>query len=285
MMDPSDYFKISKLDGPQKIFDLTNRAGIITGGSGKMGQQFATVLAKAGAKVIISDIDEKKCHEIALGISESSSGEVIGVGCDVTNETQVRNLFERTSAEVGQLDFLINNVMSKPPGYYRPFFAYGTDTWENVLKGNLTGTYLCCREAAKMMKKNKSGSIVITSSIYGLVGPDQRVYEGGSNNPYDKNDPLSLPCVYSVSKGGLNMLAKHLATLFGPDQIRVNVLVPGGVYDHQETSFHEAYVNRTPLGRMAVWSDYNGAILFLVSNASRYMTGANLVVDGGWTAW
>ena len=137
------------------------------------------------------------------------------------------------------------------------------------------------------MKKKGQGSIVIVSSIYGLVGPDQRIYRNCSptNNPYGGSDSLNTPGSYAASKGGLIAFARYLAVLMGPDNIRVNVLTPGGVFDEQEEAFHQEYVQRTPLGRMAVWSDYSGAILFLVSDASRYMTGANLVVDGGWTAW
>jgi NAD(P)-dependent dehydrogenase (short-subunit alcohol dehydrogenase family) len=120
-----------------------------------------------------------------------------------------------------------------------------------------------------------------------MVSPDQRIYRDcqPAKNPYGGEDPLSVPASYSASKGGLIAFARHLATLWAEDGIRVNVLIPGGVHDGQEESFHQEYIRRTPLGRMAVWSDFNGAILFLASDASRYMTGANLIVDGGWSAW
>jgi NAD(P)-dependent dehydrogenase (short-subunit alcohol dehydrogenase family) len=120
-----------------------------------------------------------------------------------------------------------------------------------------------------------------------MVGPDQRIYEGCSptNNIYSTSESLNTPAVYSVTKGGLIAFTKYLATLFGHEKIRVNTLIPGGVFDDQEESFHRQYIKRTPLNRMAVWSDFNGAILFLVSDASRYMTGTDLIIDGGWTAW
>ena len=177
--------------------------------------------------------------------------------------------------------------MGKPPGYYEPFDSYGVSTWEQVLSANLTGAFLCCREAARLMAETGGGSMVLTASIYGLVGPDQRIYEGSDAqaNPYDTTAPLNLPGAYVASKGGLIAFARYLATLLAPQGIRVNTLVPGGVFDQQAPSFHEAYVERTPMGRMAVWSDFNGAILFLVSDASRYMTGSELVIDGGWRAW
>jgi NAD(P)-dependent dehydrogenase (short-subunit alcohol dehydrogenase family) len=153
---------------------------------------------------------------------------------------------------------------------------------------NLSGTFLCCREASKIMiEQSTGGSIVVTASTYGVVGPDQRIYDGCSpgKNLYGGNFKLNAPASYSASKAGLIGLARYLATYVGSNGIRVNVLTPGGVFDGQEESFHAAYTQRVPLGRMAVWSDYNGAILFLISDASRYMTGSNLVVDGGWTAW
>ena len=137
------------------------------------------------------------------------------------------------------------------------------------------------------MKRKEGGSIVLTASIYGIVGPDQRIYEDCTSaaNIYDEQDPLNCPASYSASKAGIIGLARHFATSLGKEGIRVNVLTPGGVYDNQEDAFHNAYCHRTVLGRMADKTDYNGAILFLVSQASRYMTGANLVIDGGWTAW
>ena len=128
--------------------------------------------------------------------------------------------------------------------------------------------------------------MVLTGSIYGVVGPDQRIYEGQSTpNPYGEADPLSTPASYSTSKAGLLGLVRHLATLWGSRGVRVNMLTPGGIEDGQDEAFLKAYSARTPLGRMASWADYQGAILMLCSDASRYMTGANLVVDGGWTAW
>jgi len=177
--------------------------------------------------------------------------------------------------------------MSKPEGYYRPTDQYPEKTWEMALQGNLTSAFLCCRQAEKYLKNRHYGSVVLISSIYGVVGPDQRIYQGclAADNIYGSSDPLNCPAVYSATKAGLIGLGKHFAALWGPQHIRINILTPGGVYDGQAEPFHRKYSDRTPLGRMAVWSDFNGAILFLVSDASRYMTGSNLVVDGGWTSW
>lgn len=281
------YKEIKPLEKLENIFDLKDRVAVIVGGAGKMGQQFAQTIGFAGAKVIIADKNDKICKKLAKEISTYTNSQITGYECDVTEEKQIQKLFKEVYDEYRRIDILIYNVMAKPEGYYRPFKEYPVKTWKEVLDGNLTGAFLCCREAANYMKKSKKGAVVLTSSTYGLIGPDQRIYKNCSpkKNIYGGSDPLNCPASYSASKAGLLGLARYLAALCGEFNIRVNVLTPGGVYDDQEESFHKEYVNRTPLSRMAVWSDYNGAILFLVSDASRYMTGANLVIDGGWTIW
>lgn len=283
-----EYRNIPELANPMQLFDLKNRVGLITGGCGKMGQQFARTLASADATVIIADLDKEKCMAAAASMESSGNGTVIGVGCNVAEQTEVLELFAFIKKEFGRLDFLINNVMAKPHGYYSPFEEYTKETWDKVMEINLSGTFFCCREAAVIMKQgNSGGSIVVTSSTYGISGPDQRIYRDCSpgQNIYGGSYRLNAPASYSASKAGLIGLARYMATYLGTEGIRVNVLTPGGVFDGQEEAFHKAYTERVPLGRMAVWSDYNGAVLFLVSDASRYMTGTNLIVDGGWTAW
>lgn len=282
-----DYFKIKEFHKVESIFNLTGKVAVIIGGAGKMGKQFAITLGYAGAKVVLSDVDARKCKALAKEVEALTSTSVIGLKCDASKERQVQELFKKVHDTCGKIDILIYNVMAKPDGYYTPLNKYSLSTWKAVLDGNLTGAFLCCREAVNHMKKSRGGSIVLTSSLYGIVGPDQRIYKGCSpkKNIYGGADPLNCPASYSASKAGLVGLARHLATLWGEFNIRVNVLVPGGVYDSQERSFHNEYAKRTPLGRMGVWSDYNGAILFLASDASRYMTGATLVIDGGWSAW
>lgn len=281
------YENIRPLRDPSAIFDMSGRIGLIVGGCGRMGQEFAQTLMGAGAIVILADQSAPVCEMASNTIMGATGKQPPTCVCDVSAEEDVIALFSRIEREFGRLDFFVSNVMAKPAGYYLPFQDYSLETWKRVHDTNLTGTFLCCKQAAKLMEKHKQGSIVITSSIYGLVSPDFRVYQDCSpvENPYGGHDPLTTPAAYVSSKGGLISLARYLAVLLAPKNIRVNVLTPGGVYDNQEDAFHRAYIERTPLRRMAVWSDYNGAILFLVSDASRYMTGANLVVDGGWTAW
>jgi len=282
-----NYNTIDALQKPEQIFDLSDRVGIITGGAGKMGREFAKVLSFAGASVVLADIDKEGCQEAAVTVSKETGGNILGLPCDVSNKKDVESLFSFLESEFGRLDFLVNNIMAKPDGYYKSFEQYDVATWNEVVRSNLTGVFLTCQAAVRLMKRSNGGSIVNTASIYGVVAPDQRIYDVCSpeENLYGGKYPLNIPGVYSASKGGVISFSRYLAVSCAGDNIRVNVLTPGGVYDGQEDSFQEEYVKRTPLGRMAIWSDYNGAILFLVSEASRYMTGANLIIDGGWTSW
>lgn len=281
-MNLKDYENLEKLDTPEDLIDLDGKVGLIAGGNGNMGRQFASFLCKAGAKVIIVDINSD-VEKINLN---STKGEIIGIACDLSSGKEVVELFDHLKQKFGKLDFLISTIMSRPEGYYEKFETYDVKTWNEVMSGNVTSSFMLCQHASSLMKVN-GGSIILTSSIYGLVGPDYRIYEDSeeSSNPYDSNRKLTLPHSYSASKGALISLCKSLSTELSVHNIRVNTLIPGGVYDNQNPSFHDKYVARTPLGRMATWTDFNGAVLFLVSDFSRYMTGTSLVVDGGWTAW
>lgn len=286
-MKPAEYSNLEALEKPSRIFDLTGRVALIAGGAGKMGQQFAKTLALAGANVAIADLDKEYSLTVANKISTFTGKKILGIGVDFSEEEQISSAFKAVRDILGSIDIFIYNVMAKPDGYYRPFDEYSMKTWNTVIGGNLTGAFLGSREAAKDMKASQKGVIVLTASTYAIVGPDQRIYKDcvPKNNIYGGQYPLYQPAPYSTSKGGLISLARYLATLWGREGIRVNCLTPGGVYDGQEEVFRRAYEDRTPLGRMAEWTDYNGAILFLCSDASRYMTGSNLVVDGGWSAW
>lgn len=286
-MDVKKYIEIRPLKKVEQMFDLSNKVGVIIGGAGKMGQAFAGSLVHAGAMILIADHNADLCGEAVINIENDIGKKVKSFVCNVANQDEVKALFDSVSKEFGRLDFLINNAMSKPEGYYQPFQDYSLDTWKEVMDTNLAGAFMSCQAAIPLMRQTGGGSIVITASTYGVVSPDQRIYKDckRGKNLYGGSFSLNAPGVYSASKGGLIAFSRYLATLLAPENIRVNVLTPGGVYDGQEESFHKAYIERTPLGRMATWTDYNGAILFLVSDASRYMTGSNLIVDGGWTAW
>lgn len=282
---PDSYKNLKSLRTPEELFSLKGKVGIIFGGAGKMGQEFTQALSYSGAEVILSDLDAQRCTETASRLDQELPTSITSFPCDVSSSKNVKELFGELKKKYSKLDFLIHNVMSKPQGYYEPFENYSSETWESVLAGNLSGAFYVTQAAAEMM--DAGGSIVMTSSIYGKVGPDQGLYNGCSpaGNIYGGTVSLNAPGAYSASKGGVVSYSRYLATLLAPRKIRVNALIPGGVFDGQEEVFHQNYVERTPLARMAEWSDFNGAIVYLVSEASRYMTGAEFVVDGGWTAW
>lgn len=266
-------------------FDMKNKAVIVTGGAGLLGRQFSKTLAEAGAGVVVADLLIEKAEKVATALRKSGY-QAIGVQVDVTDKSSVENLVAETISEFGILNALINSAAMDPKfdnehagQHNNSFEDYPVDMFRSALDVNLTGMFLCCQAAVKEMLKQKKGSIVNICSTYGLVGPDQRLYErDGQPRQYK-------PVFYTVSKAGVLGLTKYLATYYMGTQIRVNALTPGGVYNLHDEIFTERYSARTVLGRMADQDEMNGACLFLASDASSYMTGSNLVVDGGWTAW
>jgi NAD(P)-dependent dehydrogenase (short-subunit alcohol dehydrogenase family) len=280
--------KMSSID---KLFDLSGRVAIITGAAGLLGTEYADVLAEAGANIVAVDMKQQACQETAERLMSVHRVKALPMPIDITDEDQIEEMVHKVIDTFHRIDILINNAAltakggSKDlSGYFSPFEEYPVEIWEKALKVNLTGMFLCSRAAGRQMVKQNRGVIVNISSTYGVVAPDQRIYEG-SQNPYDKSTNLNTPICYSVTKGAVLALTRYLATYWAGKNIRVNTMTPGGVYEKHDEEFVKRYVYRTPLGRMADKGDYRGAMLFLVSDASSYMTGANLIVDGGWTTW
>jgi NAD(P)-dependent dehydrogenase (short-subunit alcohol dehydrogenase family) len=268
-------------------FDVSGRTIIVTGGAGLLGREYGRALVAAGASVVLADINRDEVAAVAADL-RGQPGTAIGVGVDVANEASVAQLVQTTKASFGRIDGLVNNAAVNPSfvgdqaaRFDLPFEQYSLDLWNRTLAVNLTGMFLCTREVAPTMLAQQRGVIVNVSSTYGMVGPDQRLYEAetpGGRRGYK-------PVAYSVTKSGVLGFTRFLATYWGGTGIRVNTLTPGGVFNDQPEEFVRRYSARTPLGRMADHDEYSGALLFLLSDASSYMTGANLVVDGGWTAW
>lgn len=292
-------------------FDITGRVAVVTGGAGLLGAEFCEVLAEAGARVIVADISQKAASQVANRLngkySDESSGSrrvcSLAIDTDVTSKASVARLINATLDAFGRLDILVNSAALDPkfdpghlgelgerdesqrepsisPGdYHTTFENCPLELWNQALEVNLTGMFLCCQAAARPMLEQNKGVIVNLSSIYGLVGPDQRIYQRlGKPTKYK-------PVYYSVTKAAVLGLTRYLATYYAGKGIRVNALTPGGVDNEHDPDFVKAYSARTVLGRMARKDEMNGALLFLASDASSYMTGANLVVDGGWTSW
>jgi NAD(P)-dependent dehydrogenase (short-subunit alcohol dehydrogenase family) len=265
------------------LFDLTGRVAILTGAAGLLGQRYAMALAEAGAQLVLADLDGPKCQRLAADVTRTSGRKAVAIAADVSQAEGAQAVADQARASLGGTDILINNVMAKPPGYYAPLEQYSLDAWEKTFAGNVTSILLLTQRVAPQMIGRGGGVIVNVASTYGLVAPDQRIYEGIAN-PYHQG-AFSSPVSYAASKSAVLNLTRYLAGYYGAQKIRVNTLTPGGVDDGQEPTFVRRYAERTMIGRMAKPDDYLGAMLFLVSDASSYMTGANLVVDGGWTAW
>jgi len=262
----------------KKIFSMKNKKVVIFGGTGNLGLNFSQTLSSAGAKVFLLDKNKK----------EINNKNIIFQKCNVDLKKNISNSLNKIIKKEKKLDVLIYNVYSKPKNYYQGFEKYNLNTWEKVLKTNLTGAFLSCQLMINHFKKKEiSGNIIIVLSTYGIVGPDLSIYENLANkkNIYGGKYSLTTPVSYASTKSGLLGLMKYLATTCGKFGIRANSLTPGGIYDFQEKKFVKKYIKKVPLGRMADWSDYNGSILFLASDASKYMSGSNLIIDGGWTAW
>lgn len=259
-----------------KLFDLSGRVAIVTGGTGLLGMVFVHALSGHGAHVVLADLDQQHCDQCASEIVRAHGGRAIGVQTDVARPEDVKRLVERVRSEFGQIDILVNNAAGYPPGFYAPFEEYTLEAWSQAMAVNLTGTFLMAQAVGRVMLSRGQGSIINISSIYGIVGPDPRIYEGSN---------INTPVAYPVSKAGVLGLTRYLATYWADKGIRVNAIAPGGVFRGQQDPFLALYSARVPMGRMARKEELAGAVIYLASDASSYVTGHNLVVDGGWTAW
>jgi NAD(P)-dependent dehydrogenase (short-subunit alcohol dehydrogenase family) len=269
--------------GNNNIFSLNGKVVIVTGAIGLLGKQFCQALSNAGANVVVSDLDEKNCKIFACTLKSNA----IGVFTDVTDADSIRNLRDEVLRKFEKIDILVNNAaindMFENPNLaleQSKFENYPLEKWKRSLDVNLTGVFLCSQIIGSEMLKVGYGNIINIASTYSVVAPDQSLYL----KP-DKTQAFYKPPAYSVSKSAVISFTKFLAAYWGKCGIRVNALSPGGVENSQNEFFIENYSARTPLGRMAKPSDYNGAIIFLASDLSSYMTGANLIIDGGWTIW
>jgi len=266
------------------LLDIQNKVVALIGSTGILGSEYVKFLSEEGANVIICDIDMDKCISYANDMREKYNTNPLPLYIDLFEEESIRKYFAEAMKYYGKIDTLINNSQVKPEGFYNSFENYTKDTLMSVLEGNTVGMALSCQEACKIFLKQGNGNIINVASIYGITGADQRLYDD-VENIYNPEERFSSPISYAVSKAGVVNMTRYLASYYREKGIRVNCLIPGGVYDNHDDNFNNNYSTRTLLGRMANRDEYNGALLYLVSDASSYMTGANLVVDGGWTAF
>jgi NAD(P)-dependent dehydrogenase (short-subunit alcohol dehydrogenase family) len=261
-----------------KLFDLSGRVVIITGAAGNLGSKYAEGLSQVGANVVLADLDYDRCKKLGKQLESKYSTKTLAVKLDLTNKISIKNMVSKSMKEFSKIDVLINNAayQGNPKTRKIKFEDFPLDEWNKAVSVNLTGVFLTCQEVGKIMVKQKYGNIINISSTYGLVAPDQRIYGISGQN---------AAAFYSTTKAALLNLTRYLASYWNRTGIRVNSLSPGGVENSQESNFIKKYSEKTMLGRMANKNEYVGAIIFLSSDASSYMTGSNLIVDGGWSAW
>ena len=266
-------------------FNLEGKVAVVTGALGLLGREHCSALAAAGARVVVSDLNGEGCAELAESLTAASKRPALGIATDVTREDDVEALSERVLGSFGQVDILVNNAAiddkySADAADESRFERYSVERFRRMLDVNVVGVFLCSQRIGRRMAVRGSGSIINVASTYGLVAPQQALYRRADGSQSFFKSPA-----YPTSKGAVLQFTRFLAAYWGAAGVRVNALSPGGVAQDPDPHFRAEYEARTPLGRMAQPSDYRGALLFLASSASAYMTGANLVVDGGWTAW
>jgi len=243
-----------------------------------LGSEYALGLSEAGANVVLADLNIEKSKKLENIIKKKYNTTPLSIKVDVTNPKSIQNLIKKTLKKFKKIDVLVNNAILSEQGKFKKikFENYPLSLWNQVIDVNLTGTFLCCQEIGKIMKRQKNGIIINISSIYGVNGADQRIYA---------NSGIIKSAAYSVTKAAIINFTRYLAAYWNRSGIRVNTLSLGGVEEDQDKIFKKNYNAKTILGRMAKKNEFVAALIFLSSDASSYMTGSNLVIDGGWASW
>ncbi len=257
-------------------FALTGKVVVLTGAAGILGSRAVRHFLDCGARVCALDLSPEALDKLG-----PDQGNLLKIATDVADPGSVRRAGDLLEAQWGTPDVLLNNAAAKSENFFAPFEEFPIADWNEVMAVNLTGAMLCCQVFGSPMARQGRGAIVNTLSIYGIVAPDQRIYEGSEY----LGRPINTPAIYSASKAGLWGLTRYLATYWGPKGVRVNAVTPGGVFSGQNDTFVQHYSERVPLNRMAEPADIVNAMAYLASDAAAYVNGHNLVVDGGWTVW
>ncbi len=256
-----------------ELFSLNKKIALVVGGAGKIGLPMAEGLAEAGATVYIGSRNLERCENAAARIGKiTNSKTVFGICLDQSNEKSVKSALETITNKSGVPSILINSGVERP---MTKFFDDTLENWDRSMQTNARGLFLTCRSFGTAMTKNGGGSIINVASIYGLVAPDMSIYKGTQ---------IQTEPDYPYTKGGMIMFSKYLASMWASAKVRVNVIAPGGLFNNQGEPFLSQYTAKVPMGRMAYPDDLKGVAVFLASNASSYMTGTTLSVDGGWTS-
>ncbi|MBI5526052.1 MAG: SDR family oxidoreductase [Deltaproteobacteria bacterium] len=271
------------------LFDLSGRVAVITGGAGFLGRRHAEAIAEAGSVPVLIDIDGDAVRAAASGLASRLGCRAEGVCADITNEADIEGVLNNVLGRFGRLDILVNNAANNPKmeaaggqKQWSRLEHFPLDSWNLDLAVGLTGAFLCSRVFGAHMARERKGVVLNIASDLGVIAPDQRIYR--KDGVPEEQQPVK-PVTYSVVKHGLIGLTKYLATYWAGSGVRVNALSPGGVFNGQDEAFVKKLSNLIPMGRMANAGEYKAAVIFLVSDASSYMTGANVVMDGGRSVW
>jgi NAD(P)-dependent dehydrogenase (short-subunit alcohol dehydrogenase family) len=269
-------------------FNLTDRVVVITGGGGFLGRKWAEAVLEAGGRAVLLDINQQYLDEAIKSLASVFPGKVLGFVADITSRTHLEEIREKVVEKFGRIDALINNAANNPKMSGKDaedasrFETFPESLWDADLNAGLKGAWVASQIFGLYMAQQGKGVIVNVSSDLGLIGPDQRIYK--KDGVSEKQQPTK-PVTYSVVKHGLNGLTRYLATYWAQSGVRVNSVCPGGVYNGQDEQFMKKLTNLIPLGRMAESDEYKATIVYLLSDASSYMTGSIVSVDGGRTAW
>ena len=273
---------------PERLFDLTGRVAIITGGAGFLGEKHAQIIASAGGIPVLADISISEAERKAQVLAKSSGVQACGLEADITDPKQVGTLLQNVLNRYGRVDILINNAANNPKVEEDQSEAWSRlenfplEVWNADISVGLTGAFLCSQIIGSEMARRGSGVILNVASDLAVIAPDQRIYQ--MDGLRDDQQPVK-PVSYSVVKTGLIGLTRYLATYWADAGVRINSISPAGVYNNQPEGFVKKLTNLIPMGRMAHKDEYQGAVLFLCSDASSYMTGQNLIIDGGRSCW
>lgn len=258
---------------------LAGKTALITGGAGHIGRAIAATFAECGAAIALLDQDEAQCAAVCREMSDKFGVRTFAVPCDLADDASTHAAPHTVAEALGSLDILVNNAAfvgtTKLEGWVTDFAHQTTDAWRKAVEVNLNAPFTLCREAAPYLARSGQGSIVNVGSIYAVYGPDMSLYEGTN---------MGNPAAYGAAKAGLLQLTRWLATVLAPT-VRVNSVCPGGVWRNQPEVFVKRYTDHTPLGRMANEDDMCGTVLYLVSDMSKYVTGQNIIIDGGFGVW